>query len=126
MRRITHVRLPQPRIQGEDENLYCITLDDASRIVEIKPLQADHLDQGEDWGGDWLSPMAIDLQINGGMGIHFPEIDHKDMPLLFKLLDHLWADGVEAICPTIITCEVSKLRKTLNIFQKAREQKYRM
>ena len=33
---------------------------------------------GEDWSGDWLSPMGIDLQINGGLGITFSDLTDKD------------------------------------------------
>ncbi len=121
MRTITNVRLPHPRNHEGDENLWCISLDNLNRIVEINPIKSNPLNQGQDWKGDWLSPMGVDLQFNGGMGINFPDINNKDIPTLFKLLDHLWADGVEAICPTIITCEIIKLRKALQVFREARK-----
>ena len=41
----------------------------------------------ENWIGDWISPRAIDLQINGGLGLAFPELTPSDLPRLVKLLD---------------------------------------
>ena len=78
---------------------------------------------GENWDGDWLSPMGVDLQMNGGLGLAFSELTPKDLPRLFALLDQLWIDGVEAICPTIVSCGVDSLRQALLALHQARNHR---
>jgi N-acetylglucosamine-6-phosphate deacetylase len=75
---------------------------------------------GDDWGGDWLSPAGVDLQINGGLGLAFPELTPADLPQLETLLELLWRDGVEAICPTLVTCGIASLRQALAVLEQAR------
>ena len=38
------------------------------------------------------------------------------------MLELLWKDGVEAICPTIVTCSVATLRKSLLVLREARKR----
>jgi N-acetylglucosamine-6-phosphate deacetylase len=121
MRRITNVRLPR-RPEGGDRNtsaLWCIDLDHQQRIAAIEPM-GDSPAATDDWQQDWLSPMGIDLQINGGLGLAFPELTSDDLPGLLNLLDRLWQDGVEAISPTLVTCGVGPLRQALAVLRDAR------
>ena len=121
MRRITNVRLPR-RPDGGDRNtsaLWCIDLDHQQRIAAIEPM-GDNPAATDDWQQDWLSPMGIDLQINGGLGLAFPELTSDDLPGLLNLLDRLWQDGVEAISPTLVTCGVGPLRQALAVLRDAR------
>jgi N-acetylglucosamine-6-phosphate deacetylase len=90
-----------------------------SRIAPIAPGAAA---AGDDWGGDWLSPMGVDLQINGGLGLAFPELGEADLPQLAELQALLWRDGVEAICPTLVTCGIEPLRQALAVLQQARHE----
>ncbi|HJN35437.1 MAG: N-acetylglucosamine-6-phosphate deacetylase [Prochlorococcus sp.] len=120
MRRITHIRLPQPLHKAPVADLWWIGLDDQARLIEVQPMPAGMAMAGESWHGDWLSPMGVDLQINGGLGLAFPELTTADLPLLLKLLDRLWADGVEAISPTLVTCGVPSLRQALEVLRQAR------
>jgi N-acetylglucosamine-6-phosphate deacetylase len=64
----------------------------------------------------------VDLQINGGLGLAFPELTPADLPKLIELLELLWRDGVEAICPTLVTCGVEPLRQALAVLEQARRQ----
>ena len=121
MRRITNVRLPR-RPDGGDRNtsaLWCIDLDHQQRIAAIEPM-GDNPAATDDWQQDWLSPMGIDLQINGGLGLAFPELTSDDLPELLNLLDRLWQDGVEAISPTLVTCGVGPVRQALAVLRDAR------
>ena len=68
-----------------------------------------------------LSPAGIDWQINGGLGLAFPELQPSDLPTLLELLELLWRDGVEAISPTV-TRAVVPLREALEVLQQARLQ----
>ena len=121
MRRLIHVRLPKPK-SIDDANCWCVLLDDQDIIHSFKPMEHGSAMAGENWEGDWLSPMGIDLQINGGLGLSFPELTFDDLPKLLELLDRLWIDGVEAICPTFISCAVSSLHLGLKVIREARRK----
>ena len=86
----------------------------------IAPIAPGAAAAGDDWNGDWLSPMGVDLQINGGLGLAFPELSEADLPRLAELQALLWRDGVEAICPTLVTCGIEPLRQALAVLQQAR------
>jgi len=121
MRWLSNVRLPEAspcRHRAEDR--WRIGLDGDGRVRQIERLAAGSAAAGDDWGGDWLSPMGVDLQINGGLGLAFPELSAADQPRLQELLELLWRDGVEAICPTLVTCAVDPLRQALAVLRQAR------
>lgn len=120
MRRITHVRLPQPLNQTNGSDLWWIGVDAQDRLIALEEMPAGIAMSGESWHGDWLSPMGVDLQINGGLGLAFPELKETDLPLLLDLLDRLWADGVESIAPTLVTCDSESVRQALGVLRKAR------
>ena len=121
MHRITNVRLPGP-LPGDGDQRYAINLDDQGLICRIEAMQADAQQAIEDWNGDWLSPRGVDLQINGGLGLAFPELSAADLPRLEELLDLLWRDGIEAIAPTLVTCGIAPLRQALSVLRQARRQ----
>ena len=114
MRWLTNVRLPAC------PGLWRIALDGDNQITGLEPLPAGTAASGGDWGGDWLSPGGVDLQINGGLGLAFPELQEGDLPRLLELLELLWRDGVEAIAPTLVTCGVPELRQALAVLRQAR------
>ncbi|QVL53194.1 MAG: N-acetylglucosamine-6-phosphate deacetylase [Cyanobium sp. M30B3] len=123
MRWITNVRLPQARrcSHGGDRR-WRLAVDGAGQIELVEPIPTGSSAAGDDWGGDWLSPAGVDLQINGGLGLAFPELSEADLPRLLELLELLWRDGVEAICPTLVTCGVAPLRQALAVLEQARQQ----
>ena len=128
MHRITNVRLPGPLPGGGDQR-YAIDLNEQGLICHIAAMggKAQQGEQQEaqqtdaDWNGDWLSPRGVDLQINGGLGLAFPELSESDLPRLEQLLELLWRDGVEAIAPTLVTCGIAPLRQALAVLRQARD-----
>ncbi|MBM5800826.1 MAG: amidohydrolase family protein [Cyanobacteria bacterium K_DeepCast_35m_m2_023] len=128
MRWLSNVRLPQARrCRHGDSGLWRIGLeaDEASGselITAIEPIAAGGAAAGTSWDGDWLSPMGVDLQINGGLGLAFPELTPADLPRLAELQQLLWRDGVEAICPTLVTCGIEPLRQALAVLAQARAE----
>ena len=114
MRWLTNVRLPG--LPGR----WRLGLDEGERLCSLEPLPDGSAASGDDWGGDWLSPGGVDLQINGGLGLAFPELQPGDLPRLLELLELLWRDGVEAIAPTLVTCGVPELRRALAVLRQAR------
>ncbi|MFO7627958.1 MAG: N-acetylglucosamine-6-phosphate deacetylase [Prochlorococcaceae cyanobacterium] len=120
---LSNVRLPQARRCSHGaEQRWRIGLDDHHQIAAVAAIPAGSAAAGDDWGGDWLSPAGVDLQINGGLGLAFPELSAADLPRLLELLELLWRDGVEAICPTLVTCGVAPLRQALAVLAEARHQ----
>ena len=121
MRRINDVRLPAPLGSSVDQR-HCLELDGDGVVIAIEAMTDAERHRGEGWAGDWISPRAIDLQINGGLGLAFPELTPSDLPRLGDLLEQLWADGVEAIAPTTVTCGIAPLRQALAVLRQARMQ----
>ncbi|HEY9771293.1 MAG TPA: N-acetylglucosamine-6-phosphate deacetylase [Coleofasciculaceae cyanobacterium] len=66
-----------------------------------------------DLQGDWLSLGGIDLQINGGLGLAFPDLEITDLPKLKQICDFLWEQGVDGFLPTIVTTAVAKIQRSL-------------
>ena len=121
MRWISNVRLPRARrcSHGSDQR-WRVAIDVDGTIDALEPIAAGSTAGGDNWQGDWLSPAGVDLQINGGLGLAFPELTPEDLPRLLELLELLWRDGVEAICPTLVTCGVEPLRQALAVLEQAR------
>lgn len=118
---LTNVRLPRgSTCTHRRDQRWRLGIDDGGRIAQIETLAAGSAAAGDDWGGDWLSPRGVDLQINGGLGLAFPELSEGDGPQLEELLALLWRDGVEAIAPTLVTCGVAPLRQALAALARAR------
>ena len=87
MRWLSNVRLPQAQRCSHGANQrWRIGLDDDDLISLVEPLPAGSQAAGDDWHGDWLSPAGVDLQINGGLGLAFPELTPADLPQLEALL----------------------------------------
>jgi N-acetylglucosamine-6-phosphate deacetylase len=127
MSRITNVCLPHNTENSTQTQLWWLQLDQERRIVDLGPMPERTVTAGVSWSGDLLSPMGVDLQINGGLGLPFPELTDAALPRLLELLDQLWRDGVEAISPTLVTCGVEPLRQALSVLRQARKlhQPYR-
>ena len=68
-----------------------------------------------DLAEDWLSLGAIDLQINGGLGLAFPDLESKDLPKLEQICDFLWQQGIDGFLPTIVTTAVAKIQRSLRV-----------
>ncbi|MFM7550734.1 MAG: N-acetylglucosamine-6-phosphate deacetylase, partial [Cyanobacteriota bacterium] len=127
MRWISNVRLPRARrCSHGSQQRWRLAVEGAGdgegTIAAVEPIAAGSNAAGANWHGDWLSPAGVDLQINGGLGLAFPELTPEQLPRLLELLELLWRDGVEAICPTLVTCGVEPLRQALAVLELARQQ----
>lgn len=123
MRWLRNLRLPgSASADGGAGRRWRVGLDTDGLIAAVGAVPDGSQVAGEDWGGDWLSPAGVDLQINGGLGLAFPELVDDDLPRLRELLGLLWEDGVEAICPTLVTCAVEPLRQALTVLARARAE----
>ena len=66
-----------------------------------------------DVAGDIISLGGVDLQINGGLGLAFPDLTITDIPKLKEICSYLWQQGVDAFLPTIVTTSVKKVERSL-------------
>ncbi|MEA5576386.1 N-acetylglucosamine-6-phosphate deacetylase [Anabaena sp. UHCC 0451] len=66
-----------------------------------------------DVSGDWVSLGGVDLQINGGLGLAFPELTEKDIQRLDEISQFLWDAGVDGYLPTLVTTSVENIQRSL-------------
>ena len=86
------------------------------KIREIgEHLAADDL-PSLDLGGDWISLGGVDLQINGALGLAFPDVQMGDIDRLNEICDYLWAQGVDGFLPTIVTTSIENIHRSLSVF----------
>ena len=86
----------------------------AGKIVAIESqLDLVNVPSQIDFDGDWLSLGGVDLQINGGLGLAFPDLEAKDLPKLQKICDFLWHQGIDGFLPTIVTTSIEKIQRSL-------------
>jgi N-acetylglucosamine-6-phosphate deacetylase len=83
---------------------------------KISPSQAPNA-VIEDWNGDWLSLGGIDLQINGALGLAFPELQPETLTQLTAIGKYLWQAGVDAYCPTIVTTSIANIHRSLSLIK---------
>ena len=121
MRKITNIKVPQPDKSEDENNLFSLILDEHGNILSIDKSANRESSYDEDWCGDWLSPRAIDLQINGGLGISFTDLNFNKIPNLLTLLDRLWLDGVEGICPTFVSCSPNQFQLGMKVLKETKK-----
>jgi N-acetylglucosamine-6-phosphate deacetylase len=65
--------------------------------------------------GDWISLGGVDLQINGALGLAFPDMRMEDLDRLPQICDFLWAQGVNEFLPTIVTTSIENIHRSLAV-----------
>ncbi|AFY46983.1 N-acetylglucosamine-6-phosphate deacetylase [Nostoc sp. PCC 7524] len=68
-----------------------------------------------DVGGDWISLGGLDLQINGALGLAFPDLSAQNCHLLAKISQFLWDVGVDGYLPTLVTTSVENIQRSLAV-----------
>ena len=68
-----------------------------------------------DVAGDWISLGGVDLQINGGLGLAFPELTSENADMLAKISSFLWKTGVDGYLPTLVTTSIENIQRSLAI-----------
>ena len=75
-----------------------------------------------DCQGDWISLGGIDLQINGALGLAFPDLEAKDLDQLLTIAQFLWKQGIDGFLPTIVTTSSEKMARSLSVIANYIEQ----
>jgi N-acetylglucosamine-6-phosphate deacetylase len=68
--------------------------------------------------GDWISLGGVDVQINGALGLAFPDVEMGDFERLTEICAFLWAQGVDEFLPTIVTTSIENIYRSLSVFSK--------
>jgi N-acetylglucosamine-6-phosphate deacetylase len=110
---ITNVRMP-----GYD-GLKRIWIDPQGIVQSIQTMDQsfDRLPPEDlqvlDLGQDWLSLGGVDLQINGALGLAFPDLDGSNADRLPGICEFLWQQGVDGFMPTIVTAAIPQIKQSL-------------
>lgn len=67
-----------------------------------------------DLQGDWISLGGVDLQINGALGLAFPDLETKHLDKLLKISEFLWKQGIDGFLPTLVTTSPEKMARSLS------------
>lgn len=94
---------------------FCDLLVDAESIAGVEVLGPIREATSYVWRG------FVDLQVNGFAGVDFAD-EQLSPDGLISVLPKLFSTGVTGFLPTLITNEVSKLRRQLGVFEKACQQ----
>ncbi|MFB2978289.1 N-acetylglucosamine-6-phosphate deacetylase [Microseira sp. BLCC-F43] len=103
------------------EGLQMILVDRQGRIKEILPMDtvskrvAPTDLKGLNVAGDWISLGGVDLQINGALGLPFPDLTPKNADRLSEICQFLWQRGVDGFLPTLVTSSVPKIPQSLAV-----------
>ncbi len=99
-----YVGLQQLTIQNE----VIISLQPQSSYTSADKLVLDLL-------GDWISLGGVDLQINGALGLAFPDLNFDTASQLAAIDQFLWRHGVDGYLPTLVTTSVENIQRSLSI-----------
>ncbi|MUL36092.1 N-acetylglucosamine-6-phosphate deacetylase [Gloeocapsopsis dulcis] len=110
---IANLNIINARLPGYlDLQQICIAQD---RITQILPMSEGKPARGLDVAGDWISLGGVDLQINGALGLAFPEIEARDFPKLEAICKFLWQQGVDGFLPTLVTTSIENFQRSLAV-----------
>jgi N-acetylglucosamine-6-phosphate deacetylase len=80
------------------------------------------IDRQIDLEGDWCSFGGVDLQINGALGLAFPDLQSTDMEKLQEICDFLWQQGVDGFLPTLVTTSIENFQRSLGVIAQFMKQ----
>lgn len=124
---LINVRLIQPVSGSLDRSdLYKIVIQ-SGQVHSIEPMTAS-ADIAENSavlniGGDSVSLGAIDLQINGALGLAFPDLRPQHFEQLQRICDWLWQQGIDGFCPTLVTTSLENFRGALSAIAEFQQQR---
>lgn len=84
-------------------------------VKEIAPSHPETIST-IDLAGDWISLGGVDLQINGALGLAFPDLSEENVDKLPRICDFLWQEGVNGFLPTIVTTPIENIQRSLATF----------
>ncbi|MEH2366402.1 N-acetylglucosamine-6-phosphate deacetylase [Nostoc sp.] len=85
------------------------------QILPMGAIKADSRASVIDVAGDWISLGGVDLQINGALGLAFPDLTTENAHIIQKITQFLWDVGVDGFLPTLVTTSVEKIQRSLAV-----------
>lgn len=107
------------------QNLQQIFINSHGNIEQIIPQTEEYFSTSFttiDVQQDWVSLGGVDLQINGALGLPFPEVDETSVIKIQKICQYLWHQGIDAFLPTIVTTSIDNIQRSLQIFHNLASQ----
>jgi N-acetylglucosamine-6-phosphate deacetylase len=88
-------------------------------VVAVMPIRARPSSTlpKQNRSGDWLSLGGVDLQINGALGLAFPDLTGATAAQLETIGQFLWQAGVDGYCPTIVTTSIENIQRSLRVIR---------
>ncbi|PSO61392.1 MAG: N-acetylglucosamine-6-phosphate deacetylase [Cyanobacteria bacterium QH_7_48_89] len=115
---LSNLSIINARLPGY-QDLQQIQINSQGIIAAIAPMQQSAQFRTNhstiDVAGDWISLGGVDLQINGALGLAFPDLERQHLPLLQQNCEFLWNQGVAAFLPTIVTTSPEKIARSLSV-----------
>ncbi|MFB2938835.1 N-acetylglucosamine-6-phosphate deacetylase [Aerosakkonemataceae cyanobacterium BLCC-F154] len=117
---ISQVQIINVRFPGY-KGLQKILLDSQGTITKIQQMGVVNSRNSAtnpqiiDVSGDWVSLGGVDLQINGALGLAFPELNQENCDKLSAICDFLWQQGVASFLPTLVTTSLENFHRSLAI-----------
>ena len=115
------------RLPGSN-NLHTLFINREGNVEQILPMDAilkrepiSNL-QILDFAGDWVSLGGVDLQINGALGLAFPDLSPENADILPKISQFLWDMGIDAFLPTLVTTSIENIHRSLNAIANQKEK----
>lgn len=98
------------------QGLQQVRVDGEGKISAIAPM-ADMAQNAAtlDVTGDWLSLAGVDLQINGALGLAFPDLTLGDSQKLQNICQFLGNQGIDGFLPTLVTTSIEKIQQSLAV-----------
>lgn len=98
------------------QGLQQIRVDPEGKISAIAPM-TDSLPNADTLNvtGDWLSLPGVDLQINGALGLAFPDLSAGDSQRLQQICKFLGDQGIDGFLPTLVTTSIEKIQQSLAV-----------
>ncbi|MEH2360633.1 N-acetylglucosamine-6-phosphate deacetylase [Nostoc sp.] len=100
------------------KNLQMLLINHQGIIKQILPIGTSEVHSRAsviDVAGDWISLGGVDLQINGALGLAFPDLTAENAYILQKIRQFLWDVGVDGFLPTLVTTSVENIQRSLAI-----------
>jgi N-acetylglucosamine-6-phosphate deacetylase len=115
---LTNVDIINARVPGY-QGWQRILINQEGMIESIAPMDEERVPLPDrqilDVAGDWISLGGVDLQINGALGLAFPELTPENAQMLPKISQFLWDVGVDGYLPTLVTTSVENIQRSLAI-----------
>ncbi|AFZ22884.1 N-acetylglucosamine 6-phosphate deacetylase [Cylindrospermum stagnale PCC 7417] len=112
----TNLDIINARVPGY-QDLQMLSINQFGIIEQILPMGTVPAKDSQvlDVAGDWISLGGVDLQINGALGLAFPDLSAENAHIIPEISQFLWDVGVDGYLPTLVTTSVENIQRSLAV-----------